>query len=359
LKKKWEGKMRYFNRFYSTRDRDRTSLGIAVCCFAVVVFSLVSDGVIPAFAQDSEDFRKPLFLYSCPGCSQDDRFKLPRGIFFDTHRKEIYVADSGNQRIVVLDSVGMPLWHFPYYVEDASGCLSIPGEPNSVAADSQGRIFVPDAVGRKLRIFDFRGTFLEAVDISEKLDTPDVRPNVVTVDGEDNVYVGTSGAVVGVAKFNTMFELQKLFLPADGESLLAITCVWVDESGKVYVTDGRATPCVRVFSPTGETLLGFGAHDAGWANFSFPGGVTTTSDGRIWVVDGIRQIVTCFGPDGTYLGKFGGLGAGAGDMYFPSAVTGNGKEKLLVLESNGARFQAFVVPPNVAEDSNTRLPDGT
>ncbi len=109
------------------------------------------------------------------------------------------------------------------------------------------------------------------------------------------------------------------------------------------MTDKDALFCVQVFSSQGEFLLGFGGHDIKREDFSLPSGVTTTSDGAIWVVDELRQVVKGFDRNGNFLFWFGGFGIANGAMRYPRYISGNGDDELYVIERVGERYQKFVV----------------
>ena len=88
-------------------------------------------------------------------------------------------------------------------------------------------------------------------------------------------------------------------------------------------------------------LNAFGVHDHGPGNFSLPSGVTTTADGRIWVGDGIRQIVQVFEADGSFLEIVGGVGSGPGQFFNPYALASDGRELIAVAERAGNRVQVM------------------
>jgi hypothetical protein len=49
---------------------------------------------------------KPRVLYQSVGLSPGTHYSRPLGIFYDRNRKECYVADTGNNQIVVCDESG-------------------------------------------------------------------------------------------------------------------------------------------------------------------------------------------------------------------------------------------------------------
>jgi hypothetical protein len=109
---------------------------------------------------------------------------------------------------------------------------------------------------------------------------------------------------------------------------------------------------VQVYDPAGNYLFGFGEKEIGDPNFSHPHGVVTTAGGDIWVVDSIRQVIKRFDRTGRFLEMHGGFGVNAGDLLYPVGIAGNGRDRFVVLERVGARYQSFTV--EAGEDAGSR-----
>lgn len=289
------------------------------------------------------------------GYGRGQALKQPSGIWYDSRREEIYVADRGNHKLAVFGKDGYLLRSFTHWVtsKDPQGrVVAREGEPKGLAVNSRGDIYVIDDLDDAVDVLDYRGRSLRRLRAADLVDTGDetltardtVTPAAVAVDEEDRVYIATTGA-----------RCQIVVLTADGKVLRrlghrgrerggfqAITGLTVDRQGRLLVTDAQALP-VQVLSPEGEPVLAFGEHAVGPQNFSLPSGAVRDRAGGIWVADAIRQVVTHFDARGKYLGLIGGLGTGPGDMYAPVALAGDGDRLLIVLEKNGARFQVFRV----------------
>jgi uncharacterized protein (TIGR03663 family) len=72
----------------------------------------------------------------------------PRGIAVDT-RGNVYIADTGNKRIVVTDNEGTYLYQFGY----AGADLGAFNEPTGVAVDGQGNLYVADTWNGRVQVF--------------------------------------------------------------------------------------------------------------------------------------------------------------------------------------------------------------
>jgi len=288
------------------------------------------------------------------GYGRGGRFSVPGGVHFDARRGEIYVADRGNHKIAVFDTSGRPLRSFIHWVSRTGpgGETTLqPGEPQSVAVNSRGDIFVVDGFDTALDVLDYRGRRIRRIAVAElaKEDGEggsgeSAVPVQVAVDEQDHVYIATSGGHCRIFVLDQAGQLIRRIGRRGRErgAFYAVTGLSVDKQGRILVTDAQSVP-VQVFSPEGELLLSFGAHDIGWQNFSLPSGIARDGAGMLWVADAIRQVVKRFDESGNFLGVVGGLGSAPGDLYYPTALSGDGGRLIVVLERTGARFQIFEV----------------
>jgi hypothetical protein len=76
---------------------------------------------------------------------------------------------------------------------------------------------------------------------------------------------------------------------------------------------------------------------------SYPSGLVATADGRIWVLDEIRQTLQVFDEQGNLLSKEGTRGAGAGEFAQPSSLTYDGSSSIALTDREIGRVQVFTV----------------
>ena len=260
--------------------------------------------------------------------------KSPRGVWVDQARNEIYVADTSNDLVAVYDSVGLPLFSFGYNQELK--------EPTKAIPDSKGHILVLNGIPRAIKVFNYRGEYLN--DFPLALKDPKSSPTAIAVSQNGNVYVALAnetGALIQV--YNSAFQLiGELGTKPDGTTQLkSVHAIAIDSDGTIFTADATATPAIQVYNSDGTFLRGWGAHDAGPQNFSLPAGLTIDGDGRVIVVDSIRQAIMIFTKEGTFLSRDGGMGSQAGAVMFPTDIASNGKEKIYVVERLGSRLQVL------------------
>ncbi len=296
-------------------------------------------------------------------------FKVPAGVWFDSHRNEIYVADRGNHRIAVFDLDGLFLRSFVHHVPRPDGQPGLQlGEPKGVAVNSRGDMYLVDGLDDAVEVLDYRGRRLRRLRAADLVEPPAAVPETfapaaVAVDAADRVYLAITGSRCQIVVLDAAGTvLRRLGRRGQGRGeFAAVTGLSVDAAGRLLVTDAQGVP-VQCFSPEGEVLAAFGQHAMGPADFSLPNGAVRDGDGAIWVADAIRQVVRRYDATGQLRDTLGGMGRAPGQLLYPVAVAGDGKRLLVVLEKNGARVQVFAVglpgttpePPRAAQDAEGR-----
>ena len=193
---------------------------------------------------------------------------------------DLYVADSGNDRIAVFFGDGGFLRAF------GEGVVQ---QPKDIALDGSGRAFVADSGNNRIGVFSTAGTFFFAFG-----DGMVGNPSGVAVDGS-TVFVADSvnkRIALFTAAGALIEEIPLTSAPSD---------VIVGPDGNLYIAD-HDNGKVDVFTKTGEFVGSFGDVAPG----DLAGPVSLASDGvaEIYVADQTAQRVEHFGADGSYLGGF-------------------------------------------------------
>jgi DNA-binding beta-propeller fold protein YncE len=260
-------------------------------------------------------------------------FRGPLGVSTDPFGN-VFVADTGNHRVVRYDADGAYVFQFGGYGWN-DGELS---GPTDVCAREGFRLFVVDAGNERIQEFDIgdsspEGTafpFGEGRGLSgEEL----VRPVRMDVDREGRMYVSDelchcvwifaatgdlaaqlgglgdapsrfrrpAGVAVGpdgsvhvadagnrrVQVFDSIGNWRAAWSGPADDPLVEPSGIDVSPEGNVYVADAAAAR-VRVFTAAGVPLFSFGA------GFRAPVDVEVGPDGRVWVVDEVRGTVEGF-----------------------------------------------------------------
>jgi DNA-binding beta-propeller fold protein YncE len=267
-------------------------------------------------------------------------FSAPMGIFYDTNRNECYVADTGNHKIVVCDNRGNFTYEFIHFV--SRNGERVPGEPKSLVVNRDGHIFVTDNRATYIDILNYRGDELGRIDAKDDGCGAQHRYDYLAIDADQTVYATLSCKYRRVAVINTDYQVERIVdLIYDDDESVCLTGIAVDKNKNIFVTDPCAPEMVQMFNAKGQFLRGFGLHDGGRQNFSFPAGVALCDNGEMWIVDTIRQVVSRFTASGAFAGYVGGKGKGPGAFEYPSSITTDGSKRFFVLERGGNRYQCF------------------
>ncbi len=163
----------------------------------------------------------------------------PGGIAIDQNRNRLYVVDAKESRIAVFDTKTLKLVSFlggpgPLGRRDNGKFLT----PTNAALDRQGNIYVADTGNYRVQILDPAGKFIRAFGMQGDSPGEFIRPKGIAVDSEGHIYVAD-------AEFNNF----QIFTP-EGRPLLAvgtlgdqpgqftlIAGLHIDSENRIYTTE--------------------------------------------------------------------------------------------------------------------------
>jgi len=293
------------------------------------------------------------FLFSVSAYAPGKTFLSPQGLAFDPVHSELYVADTGNNQVVVFAKNGVPVDRFRHWVRDSEG-KRIPGEPYGILPAEGSGLWIVDSLSDEVDLADPRGAPVYTIKVSAMLDRSlRAGPGKMERDSKGNVYLveRTTGRILVLDAGGTL--LRSFGTRGKGEGKFEmIADVAVGGDGTIYVLDTTGIPAVQAFDPQGRRLSGFGRHSNKPEDFHFPVALTVDAAGRLWVADAFSHEVKAYTSSGELLGAFGEIGNAPGQFYFPSDLVASPDGVLYVLEKTGRRFQAFRIlgaaPPSGA-----------
>jgi uncharacterized protein (TIGR03663 family) len=217
-------------------------------------------------------------------------FIEPWGLALD-QSGNVYVADTWNHRIQKFDSAGNFLLSWGY-----SGLLDEGNDrfwgPRDVAIGRDGKVYVTDTGNKRIAVFDEAGQFLFnfGMDGDGTVD----EPVGIAVSAEGRLYVADTWNQ-RVAIFSPEGVFQEAWpveawasSSTDNKPFLA-----VNSEGKVYVSDPEGYR-VLVFSAEGKPVTAFGQYGDENNAFGLPVGVILDQENRVWVVDSTNNRLARF-----------------------------------------------------------------
>jgi DNA-binding beta-propeller fold protein YncE len=325
---------------HSTVPRLTLTRGSAgVRAIAVVLLVAVASSPVLARATGDELVAQPLLTIT--GSDPGVAFLTPEGIALDPRHGEVLLAHTGMNRIDVFDMQGHRRAHLPHRVTGPDGKI-VDGEPMSIAVDRAGHMIVSDRLAGYVDVLDYRGRSVTHLDLpatGQRIYTDG--PGIVTCAPDGTILVAARGDSGHVYVFAPSYaRAGEWGEPGTGPGHLSrITGLAVSPNGDIVVVCQGTQHAVQVFNRQGSFLRGFGAHEIGPGNFSFPSCTVVTRDGRIWAGDAIRQTIQVFDPSGEFLGAVGGEGNQPGEFSYPAALASDGDSLLAIVERSGSRFQ--------------------
>lgn len=290
----------------------------------------------------------------------------------------LYLADTGNNRIVVLnetmDTVTAVVTGF-----ESMGQWETFNAPTGVAVSAEGRLYIADSLNHRIVALNVDGTLFEIVENpqSEALEDGYVfTPLKVCVDYAGRVYCIAQKMFEGIMVFDTdgrftgfygtisvkisLWEKfwrriatkeerskQKLYIPTE------FTGIDMDDDGFVYASniDTDGVQAVKRLNPRGQDVIktGFRKNLGGdlWIDgFTQYAGASKVVDvvyrgaGIYSLLDNRRGRIFTYDHEGNLLYIFGGLGTQRGTFTTPVAIETIG-DTLLVLDSYRAAILVF------------------
>jgi DNA-binding beta-propeller fold protein YncE len=158
------------------------------------------------------------------GAESRTTLNRPAAIAYDATANEVFVADSGNHRVIVFDAdSGAYKRHWFAYGEKTAGAPAGPYDPNAPVAKSfrdvtcieiskEGTVYVCDRTSNRIQVFDKSGKFLKEAVIAK-----DTRGSTVALTGGATAVISAHGSVWDIAFSND--PQQRYLFVADGVNM--------------------------------------------------------------------------------------------------------------------------------------------
>ncbi len=325
--------------------------------------------------------RSAVRVIGSPG-SGVGQLNYPRSIALDDEGN-LYVADSGNHRVVRFDPQGESIaWGSFCSLETGQGCLDPDGpgpqplgagqffEPWGIAVDAQGRVYVADTWNHRVQVFDGDGRFLGQWGEGKLVDAEtDSRgrsgtmygfygPRGLAVDRRGHVYLTDTGnervLVYNIARdadgqVEATYWYQWGTMGPEEGNFLEPVGIAADSAGRVYVADtlnGR----IQVFASGGSAQLAplpaVTWQVTGWDSTSQQNKpfLAVSEGGQVYFPVPERSYVAATDDKGEVLTVWGGSGSDLASFNLPVGVAVDAQGQVYVSDSGNGRILVFTVP---------------
>ncbi|XP_078665205.1 uncharacterized protein LOC144907730 [Branchiostoma floridae x Branchiostoma belcheri] len=221
--------------------------------------------------------------------------------------------------------------------------------PDGVTVSEEGEIFVADSGKQRIQVFTRQGTFVRqfptVVRIQQKID-----PTDVALDGEGNLWVVGKSVRTDSAHFAVRYNkqgwvLRSFVLPVHEKTVWGIGVAVDTRRNHILITQGRDNLHVHgevlVFRPDGTLVRTVGQQQG----MEHPWYITVDGKGKlkqkILVSDWSNDCVYVYNEDGQFLFQFGGRGSGEGQLSGPHGICTDRAGNIIVADSGNHRVEMF------------------
>ncbi|GMK42624.1 hypothetical protein PCCS19_56840 [Paenibacillus sp. CCS19] len=307
-----------------------------------------------------------------------DGYGLPTGALsapediFVAEDKSVYIVDTGNSRVIQLDSS----LQYVRTIGDTEGD-GVLSEPKGVYVTPDGTVYVADTKNARIVLFDKNGKYMKQFGKPESPligDTFSYSPSKLLVDKRGYMFVVSDGNTQGLLQIdkNGAFKgfyganhigfswgrlLRNMFATDAQKSQMAtikpleFSNAVLDNEGFIFTTTlGTETSQIKRLSPVGVDTIG-GARQYGdrWSNGPFMVSsfvdVAVDANGIFTALDLQTSKVFQYDKLGNMLFAFGGLGQQDGLFVTPSALAQSSDGTIFVADKGRNRIDLFRTTP--------------
>ncbi len=290
----------------------------------------------------------------------------------------IYIADTGNNRIVVLDNAMKNVLHIITTFQNGENEDSFKS-PYGVAVSEKGWVYIADQKNKRIVVLDENDTLMQIIENPQSESLADnyvFSPLKVVVDYADRVYVIAQNMFEGIMVFESdgtfsnffgtievsisVWEKfwrriatkeersnQQLYIPTE------FTGIDIDPEGFVYASniDANGIQGVRRLNPRGEDVIKKGQNENVGGDLQISGSgdyagasqftdVVYRENGIYSCLDRKRGRIFTYDHEGNLLYIFGGLGTQEGTFTLPVAIEDIGG-RIAVLDATKGEILCF------------------
>lgn len=268
------------------------------------------------------------------GGERDGAFSEPSGIAIGPDGS-IYVTDTYNARVQKFDATGNFLVKWGTYGY-GYGEFST---PSSIAVGSDGSVYVADRSNNLIQKFDSNGNFILAWG-AYSVEYLNSSPKSVAVGPDGLIYVVVEPSIYPgdyeIQKFDSYgYFLTKWVVSPFSEGIA------IGSEGFVYVV-APVWNLIQKFDMDGNYITGWGSYGTGNGEFNSPQGISVGPDGYIYVVDTGNHRIQKFDSNGNFIAKWGSYGWQDGQFDQPLGIAVGSDGSVYVADTRNHRIQEMI-----------------
>ena len=283
-----------------------------------ILFSLFCIS-IPSYAFSQEFSIK--FVFTIEKFYQE-RLNTPIGVFVDKERKELYVADSGRNEVLIFDLKGSPIFKF--------GAAQGVANPFDLVVRN-GLIYLVQEGKAYIEVFNYRGEAVRRVAPPEGIT---FAPGRMAIDENGSLYV------VNKARTTCMvFDSQDRFVGTIGTGITSLAGVAVSKD-RVYLITPFGGRAVHVYDKEGNFIMAFEGLQEQGGTLGLPTAAKVDKNGLLWLVDSLKGIII-YEPNGKEVTRFVEYGKEKGQVVFPVDIDFDKGNMVYISEKGAKRVSVF------------------
>lgn len=252
---------------------------------------------------------------------QDATNTYAAGIAYDPTQNVLYVTDA-DMNLVYKYSVGGQL------LAQWGATLD---QPQGIAVHN-GNVYVADSGNARIVEYDGNGNVVTTLQPTNGAYYLFIYPTGVFLDGQGNLYVADNSDTI--YRFDTTMTLTGQFT-GNGQLDFPANAA-EDPNGNIFVANYNTDQVLKLQS-SGALISSWGQQGSANGQFNGPNDVKVDSKGNVYVADSLNDRVQTFDTNGNFLAQWGA----AQGLSEPNAMTFDTSDNLYVIDSGNSRVVKY------------------
>lgn len=308
----------------------------------IIAISILSPYLIFAHATTTENYS---FIkgWGTQGAA-DGQFVRPTGIAIDNSSNNVFVLDSGNNRVQVFDTHGK---FIAKWGSKGSGDGQF-DSPSGISIDPVGNIYITDSGNSRIEKFTSDGSFLTQWKTGSDSSANPSYLSGISISPSGNVYYTSTLSDEFIKDSTDGKELLKFGSNGLGDGQFSFPTSIVN-NGFIYIFDNnnhRIQKFVEfetgTYPPTSVRVVAkWGHQGTGDGQFTRSAGIAVDASGNVYVADMGNHRIQKFDSNGGFITKWGVSGIDQGKFSSPIGIAVDVSGNVYVADMTNNNIQVF------------------